>query len=146
MSNPAVGQDPLEGRPGGRLLLFARAGWLLVSLLGVGVCIVALVLVYVDHRAFAVALNLPDLESAAFARYCIGISAVFAVVCILVAALIFWRRSDDWMALLTALMIVMFGTISHNASIPQIVIIAYPDWQILLRLLAWLADASVFCW
>lgn len=115
MNNQVTNHEVSETLLRGRWLRLAQAGWLLVSLLVAGICITALVLLYADHRTFALTLNTPELESPAFAKYYIGINAIFAAVCILIATIIFWRRSDDGMALLTALMIMVFGTFGYNA-------------------------------
>ena len=40
------------------------------------------------------------------------IDKVFQLVWFAVGALIFWRRSDDWMALLVSLFLVAFGWLS----------------------------------
>jgi hypothetical protein len=44
-----------------------------------------------------------------YARYQLSISVASAIVCSAVSVVIFWRRSDDWMALLTSLGLLAFG-------------------------------------
>ncbi len=52
---------------------------------------------------------------ATYAAYMTALNVLFALVYFVVAALIFWRKSDDWMALLACLALVTFG-----ASFPSI--------------------------
>ena len=56
------------------------------------------------------ALETLGLSPEAFAVYIVTIDATFAAVCCAVAALVFWRRSDDRMGLLTSLALLTFGT------------------------------------
>jgi hypothetical protein len=44
-----------------------------------------------------------------FATYYLGVVIADAVICWSVAALVLWRKSNDWMGLLTALMLVLLG-------------------------------------
>jgi hypothetical protein len=45
-----------------------------------------------------------------YAAYVIAFDVALALVCTLTAAFIFWRRRDDWMTLLVALILVLLGT------------------------------------
>src|SRR5512146_2527777 len=46
-----------------------------------------------------------------YAVYCTALAVCFAVVCTTVGAVLVWRKSDDWMALLVAVLLVMTGTV-----------------------------------
>ena len=55
------------------------------------------------------------LSVSAYAAFILALALVLAFLCFAVSALIFWRRSDDWMALLVALMVV--ASVTLNASV-----------------------------
>jgi hypothetical protein len=92
----------------GRWLLAARAGWVAVATLTLGLVIVGLV----------VALDRPDLIRQPSARAALAHAGLSNQVTIVVAfliplaaaaatgLLIFWRRSDDWAAMLFALVLI----------------------------------------
>ncbi len=53
-----------------------------------------------------------------YATYTIALALAIMVVCFVVSTLIVWRRSDDRMALLVALMLVTFGPIFVTSTVP----------------------------
>ena len=55
-------------------------------------------------------------------------NVLFVLVCLSVAVVIFWRRSDDWMALLGSLMLVTFGIATFSGSLDSLVA-SYPTLQ-----------------
>src|SRR5262249_27713178 len=61
-----------------------------------------------------------------------------------VGFLIFWRRADDWMALLAAFVLVMFnvGPWSNNNA-PSVLALIYPDFTLLFSCTCFLADCSL---
>ncbi len=61
-----------------------------------------------------------------YAWYTTIVLAIFGFVFFAVGALIFWRRSDDWMALFVSIMLVMIGT----GALPVIssVVVIQPQW------------------
>ena len=72
-----------------------------------------------------------------YAALTLALMIAMFVVCLVVSALIVWRRSDDWMALLVALMLVALGPIigaSSLASGPML-------WQTLNQGLTFLLTA-----
>jgi uncharacterized membrane protein len=54
-----------------------------------------------------------------YATYTLALALAIIVVCFVVSTLIIWRRSDDRMALLVALMLVTFGPIFVTATVPE---------------------------
>ncbi len=93
------------GRMRGRRLLLARAAWLGVAALVVAIVIVALTDTYVQS------LQAGDGDSLAhrvYAAYEVGLLGVTVTVFGGVAALLVWRRSDERMALFSALALVTF--------------------------------------
>ena len=53
-----------------------------------------------------------------YAAYTIALTLAMIAVCLVVSTLIVWRRSDDRMALLVALMLVTFGPIFATSTVP----------------------------
>jgi hypothetical protein len=60
--------------------------------------------------ASALALHLLGLSLGGYAALTFALILLSAVVCLVVAGVIVWRKSDDWMALLVALALVAAGT------------------------------------
>ena len=110
----------------GRWLVLARVAWVAVAVLTVGVfisvipsefarlrtpCTGALSCVWVPHLSVENARELEELGFSHnfFAVYFVAIEIAFMVVSFAVGATIFWRKSDDRMALLVSLMVLTFG-------------------------------------
>jgi hypothetical protein len=108
----------------GRWLVLARLGWLAVFALTIGMLLASLPAYYDWLINFAD----PELEPAAiranlkaagisvdfYATYLLSIGTASAMVWVAVGVVIFWRRSDDWMALFTSLSLITFGAVSLN--------------------------------
>ncbi len=121
---PGVDQGTAES-PGmylsGRWLFAARAGWLFLAALSVALFVFSLPLEYAQIRSLSGAYssgaeitraNLSDagLSTGSYAAYWIVVEVAFAAGCLAVATVIYGRRSDDRMALLVALLLVLLGT------------------------------------
>jgi hypothetical protein len=105
-----------------RRLLLARVGWLAICVLTIGLFSASIPAQY-DHL---VSLSDPKLEPATvranleangisidfYATYLLSISVASTAAWVAVGVGIFWRRSDDWMALFTSLTLITFGTFS----------------------------------
>jgi hypothetical protein len=61
-----------------------------------------------------------------YAAFTVALTLALVVVCVVVSTLIAWRRSDDRMAMLVALMLVTFGPISATSTVR---VIPFP-WQV----------------
>jgi hypothetical protein len=61
-----------------------------------------------------------------YAAYMTALNLLFALVYFVVAAFIFWRKSDDWMALLACLALVTFG--ASFPGIPGALAAVHPAW------------------
>ncbi|MFW5943305.1 MAG: sensor histidine kinase [bacterium] len=109
----------------GRLRTPARAAWLLIAASSVGLFLVGLPFRYQQllatcgesacasmqlSPAEVAALGELELPIALYATYLVILATVMAAAYTTVALVIFWRRSDEWMALLAALWLVTFGT------------------------------------
>lgn len=106
----------------GRWLFLARIGWVLTALVLVGLFVTAVPARYeqittlsnlptgIDPAALRSGLERSGLTMGFYAAWRLGMEIVFAAVCVALGAVIFWRRSDRWMALLVALLLVLLGT------------------------------------
>ncbi len=145
-----------DARFRGRSLLLARAAWVAVAVLAVGLFVAAipaeLALLHTPCPTVACptgqlppagmrALEDLGLSSGSFAAYSVAMDAVFAAVCGAVAALIFWRKSDDRMALFASLALLTFGTATFTFTLAALAA-KYPAWEIPVASLHFLGAAS----
>jgi signal transduction histidine kinase len=76
-----------------------------------------------------------------FAAYFVAMDTVFAAVWFAVAALIFWRRSDDRMGLFVSLALLTFGTATYAFTLEALTV-RHPAWEIPVAFLHFLGSAS----
>ena len=111
----------------GHRLAIARAVWVAVSLLAVTLFVAALPLLYDEYRSLriyrpsdrdAVYADLARLGLTVdiFAAYLLALGIIFALAYFGVAAVIFWRKSDEPMALFVALLLVILGATFWGAT------------------------------
>ncbi len=74
-----------------------------------------------------------------YAAYTVALTLASVVLCLVVSTLIVWRRSDDRMALLVALLLVTFGPIIATSSVPT----SPSPWRVPNECLSFLALALV---
>ena len=143
-TEPITRPDPGVPTLRGRWLLLARALW-------AALVVPALVLFFAGILARYSRLSMPPeavragleqlgLSAGLYAAYSVALGAVFALVCFVVAAVIFWRRSDDGMALLVSLMLVLLGT--ANMQNMEALAELHPTWSAPALLSLFLASAS----
>ena len=100
----------------GRWLLLARAAWVAVAVTVLGTFVISVTARYaqLSHPTARVraALSEMGLSAGGYALYNVTLDTVFVSVFAVVAIVIFWRRSDDPMALLVATMLVVWGTLN----------------------------------
>src|SRR6266702_8417640 len=137
----------------GRWLLLARGVWLALVIL-------TLAIVFASLPAFLALLQTPctgpacanealltpeqagvlkgmGLSLSDYAAYTVVFTLASVVVCLVFSTLIVWRRSDDRMAMLVALMLVTFGPLSATSSVS-----ASPSpWRVPAECLVFLALA-----
>jgi hypothetical protein len=137
----------------GRRLLLARVGWLVVFVLTIGLFMASLRPYYDSIVSFSDA----DLEPAtvrakleavgfsveSYATYLLSISVASAMVWIAVSVVIFWRRSDNWIALFTSLCLITFGTYSLYQG-PNALADQYSAAWIPIQLLALFGTVSLY--
>ena len=145
-------QTPLRG---GSLIL-ARATWMVVAALAVSLFVAGVPAEFaLLHEPCPTArcttgqlspAGLRALEDLGFSRgsfaaYFVAIDAVFATVCSTVAALIFWRRSDDRMGLFVSLALLTFGTATYAFTLEALTV-RHPAWEMPVDFLYLLGLAS----
>jgi hypothetical protein len=132
--NPTT-PDADETRLHGRWLLVARVGWIALTLLVLTLDVVMVPRYDAVLQApcqpgalcFSIQLNSSDqqllhqmgLSLAFVAGYQVMLDVVTVTVFCALGALIFWRRSADWMALFCAFMLVVFGGASFTEPRPE---------------------------
>jgi signal transduction histidine kinase len=135
----------------GRRLFWARIGWLVIFVLNMGLFFASIPPTYDWYTSFAsleldpatarANLEAAGISVASYARYELALAATSAMVCSVVSVIIFWRRSDDWMALLTSLGLLAFG-IHFLTDGPTALVQHYPAVWLPVNLLAFLGSMS----
>ena len=155
MNRRAAGSpDAQTFRPlSGRRLVLARLGWLMVFVVTIGLFSANIPAYYdslvsfsdpnLDTATVRANLEAADVSIQRFATYLLGISVASAVVWVVVGTLIFWRRSDSWIALFASLCLIVFGTFGLNEGA-----LALPDqvpalW-LPVRLLALFSNVALY--
>jgi len=100
----------------GRRLLLARVAWIALAAATLGVFVISVPVRY-SHlsqpsTSVRAALAEVGLSPGGYALYNVGLDAAFVLVFAAVAVVVFWRRSDDPMALLVATMLVVWGPLN----------------------------------
>lgn len=132
----------------GRWLIVARAIWLVLFFVALALFIVAIPFHISQLHIICASVTCSGSQSTteivrelrglglrldAYNLYTLAIEIIFALGYFTVAAIIFWRKSDDWMALLLGLFLVTFVLIFAN--VPNVLAKAYPN--------LWLPMASI---
>jgi signal transduction histidine kinase len=148
-------RNEAETRLHGSRLVLARAAWIIVVVLSLAVSIAYIPLEFRQLHTVCVGsscgqqltagiaqdLRQLNLSVDFFARYLLILQVGSLLVWAVVALLIFWRRSNDRVALLVALFLVLFPAAQGLGS-PDTVGAAYPSLQLLttfLDILGWLS-------
>ena len=140
----------------GRLLIVSRAAWVVVAALTVSLFVAGVPAEFAllhdpCPTARCTTGQLPPaglraledlgLSRGSFAAYFVAMDAVFAAVWFAVAALVFWRRSDDRMGLFASLALLTFGTATYTFTLEALTI-RHPAWDIPAAFLHFLGSAS----
>jgi hypothetical protein len=178
---PATRSSARSGAPDtrlrGRRLILARVAWVTVVSLIVALFLARLPAYYRALQTVctgatcgsaqpspgsALALQKLGLSVGAYATFTLALTIALAFLCFAISAVIFWRRSDDWMALLVALMVVVTVVLngndvygSHSAwrvltivlyvlgsGVYLLVLSLFPDGRFVTRWTRWL----LLCW
>ena len=157
-NSPAISSNA-NTRLSGFWLIFARVVWLALVIPSLGLFVVSLPVYYQQLQRACVGLATCSLNGALIAQGLLALPSIgfsvsgyatfytifFAVMSFLWSAvgfLIFWRRPDDWLALLAAFFLVMFNvTISGNP--PYALALAYPAFALPLGLVDFLGQTAL---
>src|SRR6185312_908442 len=151
--------DNANTRLSGSWLMLARAVWLALVVLSLGVTVAGLPVYYSQLQTACIgpvrcsvlgALNAKAIQALPVLGFSMNGYATFATIFIIVIALIwsgvgfiiFWRRSDDWLALLAAFFLVMFN-ITYPGTPAYALAIAYPALMLPVTLMSILGQASL---
>ncbi len=111
MSN---GASPSTTTLRGRWLLLVRAAWVLIATLALGL-FVASIPAYVLTLGKVARIGAPVEAPAGviFVLDLVGVlaSITAALVCLTLASVLFWRRSDDWMVIFISSYLLIYGTV-----------------------------------
>ena len=150
----ASSPDAQTFRPlSGRQLLLARLGWLVVFVVTIGLFSANIPAYYdslisfsapeLDAATVRANLEAADVSIERYATYLLGISIASALVWVVVGTVIFWRRSDNWIALFASLCLITFGTFGLKESalvLPD----QYPAVWLPVRLLALFGSVAIY--
>ncbi len=117
----------------GRWLILARIVWGAMAVLLVGLFVASIPADYNQKLPlFAtpqVQANLSDLglSFAAYATCYLILTGTFTLGFCIIGAILFWRKSDDWMALFVAFLLVLIGTQFPNTTLALVA--QHPIWD-----------------
>src|SRR5260370_35289951 len=128
----------------GSWLIIARTVWLALVIPSLGLCIASLIVSYQQMQTVCVdpvtcnltgelpvqllhALLTLGISASGYAALLTILNVITAAIWYGVGFIIFWRRSDDWLALLAAFVLVMFNVTSlSNNNVPSALALASP--------------------
>jgi hypothetical protein len=137
---------------GGRRLIVAQVGWLLVFVLSVGLYLASIPAYYdalvsfssdFNSAAARASLQASGVSVQFYAICLLSISFASTVVWVVVATIIFWRRADNWIAFFASLALITFGTMSLPPSPPALADESFGVW-LPIRLLALIGTVTLF--
>jgi hypothetical protein len=151
----SVNSSTATTRLSGSRLILARVLWVAVVTLIVALFLVMLPAYYALLQTVCTGATCaptqptPDsaqgiqklgLSLGAYATFTLALTIALAFLCIAVSAVIFWRKSDDWMALLVALGVVALGTLYVTFTLLG----SHSAWQMLAIVLNVLGNGVFF--
>jgi signal transduction histidine kinase len=157
-TEPVMRPDSTASTLCGRWLVLARVVWVAVAVLTVGLFAAGVPARYAELRSVCTdgeecaigrlypedVQTLGDLgfSLGSYAAYTLTLEVGFAMVFFASAAVIFWRKSDEWVALLIALFLMTFGGIIPGvaAALPA----AHPNWWLPVRFVEFLGSVCLF--
>jgi hypothetical protein len=136
-----------ETRLTGRWLILARGVWIGVVALALGLYLLSIPLQLADLSDQIGPAGLEQLRQAGlslgfYAGYLTALNAIFVLVFSMVGAVIFWRKSDDWMGLFASLTLVLLGITNDSAALTPVGQ-QYPALIFLVQFVAFLGAACI---
>lgn len=155
VARPGTRQGP-EVRLQGAWLILARVAWVVIAAWALALCVTSLPSYYQRLQipctstiacqldgaltpAGIRTLHTLGLSLGAYAAYNIVLLIFLVVVWSVVGFVIFWRRSDEWIALLVALALVLFSTVQQDAA-PTALVLVNPAWTIPVEVMNFLSE------
>jgi hypothetical protein len=158
----AVVSSAATTRLSGPWLIVARAVWLVLVVPSLGLFVISLPVYYQQLQRACVdpvicnniagALPAKGLQALSTIGFSVsGYAALFTIFFAIIAAiwcavgfLIFWRRSDDWLALLAAFSLVMFNITTSSGNPAYLLALASPVFALPFGLVSFLGQTSLF--
>ena len=136
----------------GRWLLLARVAWVALATIVIGLHVAGIPYAYArtisrlnfDRLTSEQVRVLKDLRLTPefYAAYTVALPVATMLMFAAIATVIFWRRSEDRMALFGAFMLVVFGGAALTSDVPQAVAAAHPALWFPVRLLDFLGQVA----
>ena len=121
----------------GRRLVLARVLWVTLVIL----TLTAFLIIFPQYTALETTEAHQKFSfSGGYVAYTIILTVASMLMCLAVAVVIFWRKSNDWRALLVALMLVMIGTTVVTNAVQE----PNSPWEIPALILNTLAFGALF--
>ncbi len=138
----------------GHWLLFARMAWVVVTTMALAIVVFSVPSSFEHYSSVCTAasevcsseqtVDQPTPEGVraiqdaglsvhTYALLNVVVDKVFQLVWLVVGVLIFWRRSDDWMAVLVSLFLVTFGPVTVDTTDAEALISSQPAWLLPVR-------------
>jgi hypothetical protein len=137
----------------GHWLLFARVAWVVVAITALAIVVFSVPSSFEHYSSVCTAasevcseravdqptpegvraLRDAGLSVRTYALLNVIVDKVFQLVWLVVGVLIFWRRSDDRMALLVSMFLVSFGPVTVDTTDAEALISAQPAWWLPVR-------------
>jgi hypothetical protein len=142
-------------------LAWARVAWVVVTAVALALVVFSVPLFFAQLRTVCLdaadvcferlqltpsgvqALRQAGLSHGLYAALVVGIDAFFKLVWCAVGMLIFWRKSDDRMALLVSLFLITFGTVTFSSTAVDLLISADPVWWLPAKAVQILGEVCV---
>jgi len=146
----AVVSNAANTRLSGSWLMIARTVWLVLVVPSVVLFVVSLFVSSQQAQSGAIPASVQQMLSSiglsvsGFNTLTTIFNVITSAIWYMVGFFIFWRRSDDWLALLAAFVLVMFnvGPWSNNDT-SSVLALAYPALTLPLSLISFLWDSSL---
>jgi len=143
---PSEQANASSARLQGHWLLAARVGWVAIVAWALALCIISLPAYYQRLQipctstiacqlngaltsAGMRTLHTIGLSLSSYAIYNVVFGMILIVIWSIVGFIIFWRRSDEWIALLVALTLILFNSVQPDTA-PTALAMAHPAWTI----------------
>ncbi|HEU0003305.1 MAG TPA: hypothetical protein VFQ36_20505 [Ktedonobacteraceae bacterium] len=147
IAGEAVVSNAANTRLTGPWRIVARAVWLALVVPSLGLFIASLLISNQQLQSGAIptqSLSTIGLSVSGFVILNTIFNVITSAIWYGVGFFIFWRRSDDWLALLAAFVLVMFNVTSFsNNNTPSVLVLAYPTFALPLSLMNFLGIISL---